>query len=379
MGQLRKRGGVWWIRYYRNGQRYEESCGSDKKTKAIDLLKIREGDTVKGLPVTPQIARLRFDEAVKDVVTDYTVNRKAARGDIERKIRLHLAPYFSGYRMTAITTAEVRTYIAQRQAPIVDEDGHETPGAANAQINRELAILKRAFKLSLQAGKLLVMPYIPMLAENNVRQGFFERHQFERVRQGLPAYVQGLVTFAYVTGWRIQSEILPLEWRQVDRKAGIVRLEPGTTKNDDGRTFPYGTALPELRTVIDAQWRDHVRLQKAGTIVSRVFQHHGKPIKHFRKAWQTACAAAGCPGKIPHDFRRTAVRNLVRAGVPERTAMLLTGHKTRSVFDRYDIVNEGDLREAIGRLAIATGTKKGQFAKTDPIGAAADSQNRQIS
>ena len=87
----------------------------------------------------------------------------------------------------------------------------------------------------------------------------------------------------------------------------------------------------------------------------------------FRKAWITACETAGCPGRIPHDFRRTAVRNLVRAGVPERTAMQLTGHKTRSVFDRYDIVNEADLRDAIGKLANATGTKKGQSDRSGSV------------
>jgi integrase len=98
--------------------------------------------------------------------------------------------------------------------------------------------------------------------------------------------------------------------------------------------------------------------------VARVFHRHGKPIRDFRKAFATACAAAGCPGRIPHDFRRTAVRNLVRAGVPEKTAMVLTGHKTRSDFDRYDIVNEQDLRGAVGKLGRALTSSKDQ--RTEP-------------
>jgi integrase len=113
--------------------------------------------------------------------------------------------------------------------------------------------------------------------------------------------------------------------------------------------------------------------------VPAVFHRNGEPVKHFRKAWTAASQTAGVPGKIPHDFRRTAVRNLVRAGVPERTAMQITGHKTRSVFDRYDIVNEADLRDAIGRLADATGTKMGQSKRSGRIRNFTPNENRKIS
>ncbi len=350
MGQLRRRGSIWWVRYYRNGKRYEESSGSDKKGKAIDLLKIREGDGAHGIPVTPKIGRLRFEEAAADVVTDYRVNGKRSLAHVEGRIENHLTPYFGGWRMTAITTADLRAFTAARQEA----------GASNAEINRELAIVKRAFRLAIQAGKLLHRPHIPMLEERNVRQGFFERQEFELVREKLPAELRGVITFAYLTGWRVPSEVLPIQWAQVDRvKAKTVRLEPGQTKNADGRTLPY-ELLPELAKVIETQWKDHERLKKAGTICPSVFHREGEPIKDFRKAWATACEAAGYPGRLLHDFRRTAVRNLVRAGVPERTAMSITGHKTRSVFDRYDIVNEADLRTAIGKLAPVAGTKKGQ-------------------
>ena len=134
-------------------------------------------------------------------------------------------------------------------------------------------------------------------------------------------------------------------------KAGVIRLEPGSTKNAEGRSLPY-SEIPELDELIETQWTEKERVEKAeDRICARVFHRNGKPIRDFRGAWQTACAAAGCPGRIPHDFRRTAVRNLVRAGVPEQVAMKITGHKTRSVFDRYDIVNEADLSSALGRLA----------------------------
>jgi hypothetical protein len=202
-----------------------------------------------------------------------------------------------------------------------------------------------------------------MLQERNARHGFFERQQFESVCAKLPAALKGLATFAYVTGGRTKSEILPLTWANVDRAEGIVRLEPDTTKNREGRQFPYGD-VPELKAVMDEQWAAHEALKKAGNICPWVFQCSGKkkqgiPVKNFRRAWLTATKAAGCPGRIPHDFRRAAVRNLVRAGVPEKTAMTITGHRTRSVFDRYHIINEQDQREAVRKLA---GTFRGQSA-----------------
>jgi integrase len=193
-----------------------------------------------------------------------------------------------------------------------------------------------------------------MLAENNVRVGFFEDEQYEAVLRHLPAPWRPVMTFAFLTGWRVRSEVLPLQWAQIDTSAEVIRLEVGTTKNDAGRTFPYGE-LPELAAVIAVQDRLRRTLRTQGTLCPWVFpEADGQRLPAFySKVWRDACRRAGLPGKIPHDFRRTAVRNLVRAGVPEKTAMQLTGHKTRSVFDRYDIVNEADLKVAVGRLAAA--------------------------
>ena len=162
---------------------------------------------------------------------------------------------------------------------------------------------------------------------------------------------------AYYSGWRVPSEILPLSWAQVDRSEQTIRLEPGTTKNKKGRTLPYGQ-LSEVAEAIDRQWAEHKRLRSRGVLCPSVFHRGGKPIIYFRRAWQTACKSAGVPGMIPHDFRRTAVRNLLRAGVPEKISMTITGHKTRSVFDRYDIVDEADLRKAVGMLGDAAGKER---------------------
>jgi len=145
-----------------------------------------------------------------------------------------------------------------------------------------------------------------------------------------------------------ESEISGLQWRQVDFEAGRVSLDVGTTKNDEARTFPL---THELRELLENQKKHTLKLQhEEGKVLPWVFHKKGKPIVDYRKAWATACKKAGVPGRIPHDFRRTAVRSLVRAGIPERVAMQMTGHKTRAVFERYNIVSEGDLDMAAQKL-----------------------------
>lgn len=342
----RRQAKTWWIRYYRNGKRHEESSGSTKKGDAERLLRLREGDVAKGLPVTAQVGKLRFEEAAADVVLDHKVNGKRTTAQVERRIALHLLPVFGGRRMAEIGSDDVRAYQSHRQAQ----------GAANGTINREVTVLKRAFRLAADSGKVLHRPAIPMLDEAAPRPGFFERGDFEDVRDNLPEHLRGLVTFLYLTGWRV-GEVLPLEWRQVDRKAQTIRLEPGTTKNRRGRVVPYG-ALPELVEVVERAWSERQRLAAEGTLCPFVFQHRGgQRIGSFRKAWATACEAAGLRGRLIHDLRRSAVRNLVRAGVPDTVAMKITGHLTRSVFDRYNISSETDLRDGLGMLA---GKEKGK-------------------
>jgi integrase len=154
----------------------------------------------------------------------------------------------------------------------------------------------------------------------------------------------------------MKSEILPLEWRQIDRAGREVRLDPGTTKNREGRTFPFTAALEAL---LKDQLAEHDRLKKTGAICSLVFHRDGERIRNFRRAWMTACNAAGVPGRILHDFRRTAVRNLERAGVSRSTAMAMVGHKTESIYRRYAIVDSASRREAAVKIDEAMGAVLG--------------------
>jgi integrase len=239
------------------------------------------------------------------------------------------------------------------------------------------------FSLAVQADKLTRKPHVPMLQERNTRVGFFEPEQLDSVLAHLPEEIQPVIEFAKTTGWRIASEVLPLEWRQVDMTAEEVRLDAHTTKNGEGRVFPF---TADLRALLKARKAERDRLKKAGHLCPYVFfrevadgrggEKKPRRIRGFTKAWQSACRSAGCPGRIPHDLRRTAIRTLVRAGVPERVAMQLTGHKTRSVFERYNIVSDGDLRDAAARLDLARDHKSDH---TFPAAGRSADPTRQIS
>lgn len=346
-GSVYQRGRIWWIKYYVNGRPIRESARTERAQEARNLLIERLGAVARGAPLTPGARRLTVRELLESVHADYAVNGKRS---LER-LGYSIAPLVASFgdrRAVALTTREIRQYILSRQRA----------GMANATINRELAALKRGFTLAHHDSLVPSAPFIPTLDERNVRTGFFEAEQFLAVRRHLPAEVQPVVTFAYLTGWRVQSEVLRLQWPQVDFRAGVVRLEPGTTKNDEGRLFPL---IPELRASLEAQ-RERTRAleRKLGQVIPWVFHRQGQPIQGFRRSWRTACRKAGCPGRIPHDFRRTAVRNLERSGVSRSVAMKLTGHRTESVYRRYAIVSEGDLREAGQKL---TGTISGTLAE----------------
>jgi integrase len=213
--------------------------------------------------------------------------------------------------------ADVRAYIAKRQGDVYvarsarrvqtavgwrdEPEVRRTP--SNGEINRELTHLKRMFTLAIQTGKVLHKPYIPMLKESAPRAGFFEPEQFDRVRAYLPAMYRGLVTAMYIMGWRL-SEVTGLQWSQVDCLGRTVRLNPGTTKNDEGRVFPFTL---ELEAVLMAQREAARPLRRQGIIAPWVFPRpDGSRIRTFRKVWHRACRQAGCPGRIPHDFRRHA-------------------------------------------------------------------------
>jgi len=345
MGCIYRRGKIYWIKYYRNGKPYAESCHSDKQEVAKRLLKMREGEISQGKLPGIYFDRIRFDELAEDFLTDYRINNKRSTAKAERSVR-HLLGEFEGMRATGITTSRIKAYIQKR----MDE------GTSNASINRELAALKKMFNLAARCTppRVAHVPYIPMLEEDNVRKGFFEHGDFLALRDVMPNYLKGFVTFAYKTGWRL-SEISNLTWSQVDRNEGIVTLNPGETKNKEGRTIYLDD---ELKAMLNRQWKARMKSPKLLPYVFLNAKGNDR-VNRFDKAWKTACKKARIGHRLFHDFRRTAVRNMVRAGTPERVVMMVSGHKTRSVFERYNIVSDSDLRLAAQKQEAYLETQNG--------------------
>jgi integrase len=327
--------GPWWMKYYRDGRAFFEGTGTEDKTEARRKLKEREGQVARGLHHGPQTERTRFEDLVAGIRQDYALNERKSVRRLNDFIT-HLSAHFKQLRASAITTDRINAYATTRR-----EDG-----AANGTINRELACLKRMFKLAHQSTppKVARIPHIPMLEEHNVRSGFFSHEEYLAVRGVLPDYAQVAVSIAYYTGLRI-GEVLGLKWCQVDLAEGKLSLTPLQTKTETPRVVYLP---PDLLHVLLEARRRHEASYPASPWVC---QRHGKRLLEIKRCWKQACRRMGLEGRLVHDFRRTAVRNMTRAGIPEKVAMAISGHKTRSVFDRYNIVNETDLKVAAKALA----------------------------
>ncbi len=311
-----RRGQIYYIAYRWDGREYRESARSSDREVAERLLATRLGERRGSAPS----AALTFDALAAWYLDDYGV-RQLRTLDTARGRVANLRAVFGGWPATTITTEAIRSYQRRRRAA----------GAAAATVNRETSALSRMFQLAVRGRQLRERPVFPeRLEENGPRQGFFEHAEYTAVRQYLPAPYQDVLDFAYYSGWR-KREILGLGWDEVDEGGGVVRLSPARSKTRVGRVLPIS---PPIEAVLSRR-----RVQRrAGD--PRVFTRDATTVRVWRTAWPAACRQAGVPGRLLHDCRRTAARNLVRAGVPERVAMQLTGHTTRAIFDRYCIVNE---------------------------------------
>ncbi|MGH7778482.1 MAG: tyrosine-type recombinase/integrase [Candidatus Binataceae bacterium] len=350
----RKTVATWWVQYSVRGKRCRESSGSVNRADAVKLLKRRIGDAAQGRTIGPQAEKTRLSHLTQMLIDDYRANGRRSLKRIKASVG-HLLAFFGDELALNITADRITNYITYRQ----DEK------AASATINRELAALKRAFRLGEKVGKVIQRPEVSMLREDNRRKGFFEAEEYRAVLGHLPEELKPVILTAYITGWRIASEILTRQKHHVNLQAGWLRLEPGETKNGEGRNFPL---TPELLEVLELQIAKTRALEQAtGRIIPWLFHRNGSPIRDFRWAWASACTLAAVPKRIPHDFRRTAVRNLERAGVPRSAAMAMVGHRTESIYRRYAIADEAMLKEGAVKLAAFHDSERDGVRKVVPI------------
>ena len=372
----RKGSAFWWAAYYLRGKEYRESTGETEENKAQKFLgrKLKEvhADQIGAKPfVGPQQERIKVSDLLNALEADYRL-----RGKESPQFKAHLRSvrdYFGDWRAVEVTAEAVDQFISELLAGDPDGSASEKRPKAPATVNRSTQLLRQAYELAIKRRRLSNAPFIRHLSEKgNTRIGFFDEGQFRQVLRHLPEYLQDFCLFGYKAGWR-KGEIAVLGWDDVEDDT--IRLRGEDSKNGEPRMIVIEGELVEVMERRKAA-RQVARATGDVMLADLVFHHLGQPVGDFRKAWQTACVAAGvgkfvcrhcgqpakgrkCEfcgtgevkyiGRIFHDFRRTSVRNMVRAGVPERVAMSVSGHKTRSIFDRYNIVSEDDLRSAMQR------------------------------
>ena len=357
--------GVWWIRWHdAEGRRHREKVGS--KSVAIKVAEKRRVEVREGKKL-PELNRRAV--TVRELAADaLKYSKESKRSYADDKCRMpKLLAWWKDRAADSLTPEEIEEKLAS-----VEE-------WTDATRNRARALLSLSYNLGVRHGKVKENParLVQARPERNVRQGFVDDTQYSKLAQACPTvWLRAMLAVGYTFGWRV-GELTSLRVRQVDLAARTVRLEPGTTKNLEGRTIKFTGECYEL---VKACIGDK---DPAAYLFTRA---DGKPVRTYRGAWEQLCVRAGlgrficrtckgpgpatgatghrCPtcakagqvgifryeGLLFHDLRRSAVRNLERSAVPRSVAMKITGHKTEAVYRRYAIESEADLAEAICRL-----------------------------
>src|SRR5262249_53976850 len=361
-GVIYRRGKVWWIKYSVNGRRRRESSKSERDADAIKLLQRRVKEAARDQRRDPVAEnRVTMAELFKALESDYEANGRRSSATLAFRLA-PLREAFGQDKAKVITAARIARYASDRRPQ----------GRQPATVNRELAALRRAFTIAVEQELLsaAAVPRVKLFAEHNVRQGFLQRPDFDLVVVHLPACLQDFARFAYGSGWR-KGELATLEWSAADKDDTRITLRREHSKNGEPRVLPL---VGELAEIIARRRQARTYTTRTGETALSVYVFHrdGVPIRDFRGAWAAACIAAGFskpkvrrdgrpvldrkgqpvmkPTLIFHDLRRSAVRNLMAAGVDQSVAMRVTGHQTISVFQRYRIVSDDDVRAALGKV-----------------------------
>ena len=335
----------WWMCYQLNGECVRESSGEITKTAAGNKLKERLRAIGNGNFLGPRIEKVTVDEIYDDLIKDYRLKRQSVAW-AERTWKLHLKDSFSGMKAANLGTNQITAYVEKRLAE----------NASRATVNRELALLRRAFSIGCNEAEPQKVSRVPRFGrfivseKGNERKGFVEEAQYRKLADaaGGRLWLRALLALAYTFGFR-RGELLgnpkrgtePMRCKQVDLLNNTVSLYAGETKNGEPRIV----ALTEECRILVTEL--HRGKQPEDYLFTR---ENGEPVRDFREVWETLTAKAGVPGLLFHDFRRSAVRNMIRRGVPQKTARTISGHMTDAVFSRYNIVSGADIAEAARKI-----------------------------
>jgi integrase len=328
-GRIFQRGQTFWCSFYVRGKgEQRESCKTTDPKQAEKYLRAR----IKAVHRSELDLKTRFltiadhkrtvGQLMDSLQKDFKLRGKLSRQNlclIERVKR-----DFENIRATALNSEAVTNYVSDRLA-----DGYK-----NATINRLTTVLRQAYKLA-----ELPCPKVVHLYEgDNVRSGFFTNEEIRRVMANLSPDLADFVLFAWSTGMRL-GEIRSLAWSNVEDDVIVLRAEDA--KSGHSRTIPLVGELDELIS----------RRRKVRGQSDLIFNRNGqRGVGNFRKSWKRACTMAGIQGRLFHDLRRSAVRDMSRSGVPDSVAMSISGHRTMSMYKRYNISDQADRRLALAKV-----------------------------
>ncbi len=326
----------WSIAYYwRNHEQREAVARAlgkqpEKVTRedAERLLKARLRQLAEGRSAGANGERV----TVNEVLDAYLQHLRVKKAKSYPQLASHLRRVRRGFgheRAAALTRTRIEAWVEQQR----------TAGFADGTIKVWVALLRAALRLAEE--ELPRLPKFPAIRVDNARRDFYERDEVERLLPLLPTPIDDLVRLAYLSGWR-KEELQSLTWSQVDRRRRTITLTG--SKNDEGRVLPL---VGERWELIERRWAARI---VGDRLVEWVFHRRGRPVRDFTHVWARARRTAGLLNRTLHGFRRTAARDLVEGGMDYKSAMEVTGHKTMSVFQRYQIVDVRRTRVALETL-----------------------------
>lgn len=337
-GRVYRRGKTWWLDFWAHGRRYQESAKTQNEREAHDLLAIRRAEIVQGLFRGLRPERTTIAHLLELVVEDYQEAERKSLPQLHSRIERHLKPKLGKIKSAQFTQRDLKRYRQARRAK----------GASPATVNRELEVLRRAFRLGAEHEPPLVLatPVIRLDSEDNIRRGFVAHDQYQALRDQLPPHLRLMAIIGYHVGLRA-GIIRHLRWDWVDLAGRKIRLPMGTHNKRNPAVVPiYGEMVGALEMAL----AERDQLFPRCPWVVHIHGRQPNPDITHQGGWKSACRRAGVEGLLFHDLRRSAIRNMRLAGIPETEAMVISGHRTRATFERYNIVAERDIERAGERM-----------------------------